>query len=155
MKPFGEYHVHLWSLGLHCSHQSFVDFLFPLLLSLPFWPLFLSLSLAPEAPRYKLSLTNQTVNVTESLRMECDVEGRPLPRLSWFKDNQPLHQMSGTPTWVMHTFTQQCSRPPANPHMHAHTLTQLLIKFAPLDLNLAGLLSQGYYIPASQNNKLC
>uniref|UniRef100_A0A8D3A2B7 Vascular endothelial growth factor receptor 3 n=1 Tax=Scophthalmus maximus TaxID=52904 RepID=A0A8D3A2B7_SCOMX len=39
---------------------------------------------ALEAPRYKRSLTNQTVNVTESLRMECDVE-----------DNQPLHQMSG------------------------------------------------------------
>ncbi|TMS17034.1 Vascular endothelial growth factor receptor 3 [Larimichthys crocea] len=51
---------------------------------------------ALEAPRYKRSLTNQTVNVTESLRMECDVEGRPLPRLSWFKDNQPLHQMSGS-----------------------------------------------------------
>uniref|UniRef100_A0A3Q2DKZ1 Vascular endothelial growth factor receptor 3 n=1 Tax=Cyprinodon variegatus TaxID=28743 RepID=A0A3Q2DKZ1_CYPVA len=50
---------------------------------------------ALEAPRYKRSLTNQTVNVTESLRMECDVEGRPLPRLSWFKDNRPLHQMSG------------------------------------------------------------
>ncbi|MED6279424.1 hypothetical protein CHARACLAT_000781, partial [Characodon lateralis] len=50
---------------------------------------------ALEAPRYKRSLTNQTVNITESLRMECDVEGRPLPRLSWFKDNQPLHQMSG------------------------------------------------------------
>ncbi|XP_062249513.1 vascular endothelial growth factor receptor 3 [Platichthys flesus] len=50
---------------------------------------------ALEAPRYKRSLTNQTVNVTESLRMECDAEGRPLPRLSWFKDNQPLHQMSG------------------------------------------------------------
>uniref|UniRef100_A0A665UVR7 Vascular endothelial growth factor receptor 3 n=1 Tax=Echeneis naucrates TaxID=173247 RepID=A0A665UVR7_ECHNA len=50
---------------------------------------------ALEAPRYKGSLTNQTVNVTESLRMECDAEGRPLPRLSWFKDNQPLHQMSG------------------------------------------------------------
>ncbi|KAA8589084.1 hypothetical protein FQN60_010429, partial [Etheostoma spectabile] len=50
---------------------------------------------APEAPRYKLSLTNQTVNVTESLRMDCDVEGRPLPLLSWFKDKQPLHQMSG------------------------------------------------------------
>uniref|UniRef100_A0A8D3CKP7 Vascular endothelial growth factor receptor 3 n=1 Tax=Scophthalmus maximus TaxID=52904 RepID=A0A8D3CKP7_SCOMX len=32
---------------------------------------------ALEAPRYKRSLTNQTVNVTESLRMECDVEGRP------------------------------------------------------------------------------
>ncbi|XP_047440704.1 vascular endothelial growth factor receptor 3 isoform X2 [Mugil cephalus] len=50
---------------------------------------------ALEAPRYKRSLTNQTVNVTESLRMECDVEGIPLPHLSWFKDNQPLHQMSG------------------------------------------------------------
>uniref|UniRef100_UPI0037E9366A vascular endothelial growth factor receptor 3 isoform X2 n=1 Tax=Semicossyphus pulcher TaxID=241346 RepID=UPI0037E9366A len=50
---------------------------------------------ALEAPRYRRSLTNQTVNVTESLRMECDAEGRPLPRLSWFKDNQPLHQMSG------------------------------------------------------------
>uniref|UniRef100_A0AAX7T2H9 Vascular endothelial growth factor receptor 3 n=1 Tax=Astatotilapia calliptera TaxID=8154 RepID=A0AAX7T2H9_ASTCA len=50
---------------------------------------------ALEAPRYKRSLTNQTVNVTESLTMECDVEGRPLPRFFWFKDNQPLHQMSG------------------------------------------------------------
>uniref|UniRef100_A0A8C6NI94 Vascular endothelial growth factor receptor 3 n=1 Tax=Nothobranchius furzeri TaxID=105023 RepID=A0A8C6NI94_NOTFU len=50
---------------------------------------------ALEAPRYKHSLTNQTVNITESLRMECDADGRPLPHLSWFKDNQPLHQMSG------------------------------------------------------------
>ncbi|KAM8848577.1 vascular endothelial growth factor receptor 3 [Synchiropus picturatus] len=50
---------------------------------------------ALEAPRYKLRLTNQTVNVTGSLRMECDVEGRPSPWLSWFKDDQPLHQMSG------------------------------------------------------------
>ncbi|XP_061691509.1 vascular endothelial growth factor receptor 3 [Syngnathoides biaculeatus] len=48
-----------------------------------------------EAPRYKRSLSNQTVNVTGSLHMECDVEGRPLPHLTWFKDNQPLHQMSG------------------------------------------------------------
>ncbi|XP_056295178.1 vascular endothelial growth factor receptor 3 isoform X2 [Pseudoliparis swirei] len=50
---------------------------------------------APEAPRYRLGLTNQTVNVSASLRMECEAEGRPLPRLSWFKDHQPLHQMSG------------------------------------------------------------
>lgn len=58
--------------------------------------LFCLLSFAAlEAPRYKRSLTNQTVNVTESLQMECDVEGRPLPRLSWFKDHQPLHQTSG------------------------------------------------------------
>lgn len=64
--------------------------------SIPLTPSFLSVSLAAlEAPRYRRSLTNQTVNVTGSLRMECDAEGRPLPRLSWFKDNQPLHQMSG------------------------------------------------------------
>ncbi|KAK2849329.1 hypothetical protein Q5P01_009163 [Channa striata] len=50
---------------------------------------------ALKAPQYKRSLTNQTVNVTESLRMECDVGGTPLPQLSWFKDNQPLHQISG------------------------------------------------------------
>uniref|UniRef100_A0AAZ3PMF4 Vascular endothelial growth factor receptor 3 n=1 Tax=Oncorhynchus tshawytscha TaxID=74940 RepID=A0AAZ3PMF4_ONCTS len=30
-----------------------------------------------------------------SLLMECDVVGTPSPHLSWFKDNQPLHQMSG------------------------------------------------------------
>ncbi|KAM6977833.1 vascular endothelial growth factor receptor 3 [Aplochiton taeniatus] len=50
---------------------------------------------ALEPPRYRHSPANQTVNVTQSLTMECDVEGRPLPQLSWFKDNQPLHQMSG------------------------------------------------------------
>ncbi|XP_059918813.1 LOW QUALITY PROTEIN: vascular endothelial growth factor receptor 3 [Gadus macrocephalus] len=48
-----------------------------------------------EAPRYRHGPSNQTVNVTGSLRMECDVEGRPPPQLSWFKDHQPLHQMSG------------------------------------------------------------
>ncbi|XP_012989053.3 vascular endothelial growth factor receptor 3 isoform X2 [Esox lucius] len=50
---------------------------------------------ALEAPRYIHNPSNQTVNVSESLLMECDVEGTPLPRLSWFKDNQPLHLMSG------------------------------------------------------------
>uniref|UniRef100_A0A672TDS0 Vascular endothelial growth factor receptor 3 n=1 Tax=Sinocyclocheilus grahami TaxID=75366 RepID=A0A672TDS0_SINGR len=50
---------------------------------------------ALEAPRYRNNPTNQTVNVSESLQMECDVEGTPSPQLSWFKDNQPLHQTSG------------------------------------------------------------
>ncbi|KAK6297929.1 hypothetical protein J4Q44_G00309840 [Coregonus suidteri] len=50
---------------------------------------------ALEAPRYRHNPTNQTVNVSESLLMECDVVGTPSPHLSWFKDNQPLHQMSG------------------------------------------------------------
>ncbi|ROK80927.1 Vascular endothelial growth factor receptor 3 [Anabarilius grahami] len=50
---------------------------------------------ALEAPRYRQNPTNQTVNVSESLQMECDVEGTPSPQLSWFKDNQPLHQISG------------------------------------------------------------
>ncbi|XP_059378114.1 vascular endothelial growth factor receptor 3-like isoform X3 [Carassius carassius] len=51
---------------------------------------------ALEAPRYRTNPTNQTVNVSESLQMECDVEGTPSPQLSWFKDNQPLHLISGS-----------------------------------------------------------
>lgn len=50
---------------------------------------------ALEAPRYRHNPTNQTVNVSESLQMECDVEGTPSPQLSWFKDHEPLHPMSG------------------------------------------------------------
>ncbi|XP_061089721.1 vascular endothelial growth factor receptor 3 isoform X1 [Conger conger] len=50
---------------------------------------------ALEPPRYKHGPTNQTVNVSESLLMKCDVEGTPTPQLSWQKDNQPLHPMSG------------------------------------------------------------
>lgn len=50
---------------------------------------------ALEAPRYRHNPINQTVNVSESLQMECDVDGTPSPQLSWFKDNQPLHQISG------------------------------------------------------------
>uniref|UniRef100_A0A8K9V6B1 Vascular endothelial growth factor receptor 3 n=1 Tax=Oncorhynchus mykiss TaxID=8022 RepID=A0A8K9V6B1_ONCMY len=50
---------------------------------------------ALEAPWYRHNPTNQTVNISESLLMECDVMGTPSPHLSWFKDNQPLHQMSG------------------------------------------------------------
>ncbi|KAI7801265.1 vascular endothelial growth factor receptor 3 isoform X1 [Triplophysa rosa] len=50
---------------------------------------------ALEAPRYRHNPTNQTVNVSESLQMECDVEGTPSPQLSWSKDNQPLQHISG------------------------------------------------------------
>ncbi|KAG7464860.1 hypothetical protein MATL_G00170170 [Megalops atlanticus] len=50
---------------------------------------------ALEPPRYRHNPTNQTVNVSESLLMKCDVEGTPTPQLSWLKDNQPLHPMSG------------------------------------------------------------
>ncbi|KAJ8247151.1 hypothetical protein GJAV_G00259330 [Gymnothorax javanicus] len=50
---------------------------------------------ALEPPRYRHGPTNQTVNVSESLLMKCDVEGTPSPQLSWLKDNQPLHPMSG------------------------------------------------------------
>ncbi|KAG9339321.1 hypothetical protein JZ751_023877, partial [Albula glossodonta] len=50
---------------------------------------------ALEPPRYKYNPTNQTVNVSESLQMKCEVEGTPIPQISWFKDNQPLHPMSG------------------------------------------------------------
>ncbi|KAF7707139.1 vascular endothelial growth factor receptor 3 isoform X2 [Silurus meridionalis] len=50
---------------------------------------------ALEAPRYRRNPINQIVNVSASLHIECDVEGTPSPQLSWFKDNQPLHQISG------------------------------------------------------------
>ncbi|KAL4649213.1 vascular endothelial growth factor receptor 3 isoform X1 [Arapaima gigas] len=50
---------------------------------------------ALEPPRYRLNPSNQTVNISESLQMKCDVEGTPTPQLSWLKDNQPLHQISG------------------------------------------------------------
>ncbi|XP_023694602.1 vascular endothelial growth factor receptor 3 isoform X3 [Paramormyrops kingsleyae] len=50
---------------------------------------------ALEAPRYRHNPTNQTVNISETLLMKCDVEGTPTPQLSWLKDNQPLHQISG------------------------------------------------------------
>lgn len=78
----------------------------PLLICLWLLLSLLSPIAALEAPRYKRSLTNQTVNVTESLTMECDVEGRPLPRFFWFKDNQPLHQMSGA--WINHSSSYTC-----------------------------------------------
>lgn len=48
-----------------------------------------------EAPHYRNNPTNQTVNASESLQIECDVEGTPAPQLSWFKNNQPLHHTSG------------------------------------------------------------
>ena len=90
--------------------------------NLPVSTHFCPLRVALEAPRYRRSLTNQTVNVTESLRMECDVEGRPLPRLFWFKDSQPLHQMSGA--WVhLHRWCRRLhnssARPPTQPDLAA------------------------------------
>ncbi|XP_066572635.1 vascular endothelial growth factor receptor 3 isoform X1 [Amia ocellicauda] len=50
---------------------------------------------AQEAPHYRHNPTNQTVNVSESLFMKCDVEGTPTPQVSWFKDDKPLHHISG------------------------------------------------------------
>ena len=125
-RAFGKYHVHLQSLRWHAVIISPV--------SPPHFSVFCPLRVALEAPRYKRSLTNQTVNVTESLRMECDVEGRPLPRLYWFKDSQPLHQMSGA--WVhLHRWCMRLhnsSNTPTQPdpaatwtlsHTHTHTHT--------------------------------
>ncbi|XP_015205375.2 vascular endothelial growth factor receptor 3 isoform X1 [Lepisosteus oculatus] len=50
---------------------------------------------AQEAPHFRHSPTNQTVNVSESLYTRCDVEGTPTPQVSWYKDDKPLHQISG------------------------------------------------------------
>ncbi|MGH0139127.1 UNVERIFIED_CONTAM: hypothetical protein FKN15_068848 [Acipenser sinensis] len=51
---------------------------------------------AQEAPRLRQNLTNQTVNVSESMLMKCEVEGTPSPQISWFKDEKPLYKMSGS-----------------------------------------------------------
>lgn len=104
----------------------------------PSWSPFPAAAL--EAPRYKRSLTNQTVNVTESLRMECDVEGRPLPRLSWFKDNQPLHQMSGAEIcprrWRAHLHNSSGAHLPTQQlHTCALTHQQEVWKFVLVELN--------------------
>ncbi|XP_028669590.1 vascular endothelial growth factor receptor 3 [Erpetoichthys calabaricus] len=50
---------------------------------------------AQEAPRLRQNLVNQTVNVSESMLMKCDVVGTPAPQISWFKDEKPLYEMSG------------------------------------------------------------
>ncbi len=129
--PSGKSPARLQSLWWYPSHERRrVSALIFSLLPLP---------AALEAPWYKHSLTNQTVNVTESLRMECDVEGRPLPRLSWFKDRQPLHQISGGCThlhgWctclhnsaATHLLTRQRTHTCTHMHtlIHQHTGRQI------------------------------
>lgn len=47
------------------------------------------------APHFRHNPSNQTVNASESLQVDCDVDGTPAPQLSWFKNNQPLHHTSG------------------------------------------------------------
>uniref|UniRef100_A0A4W3HD63 Vascular endothelial growth factor receptor 3 n=1 Tax=Callorhinchus milii TaxID=7868 RepID=A0A4W3HD63_CALMI len=50
---------------------------------------------AQESPWLLTNLSDVTVNVSNSLQLQCDVTGRPLPHLTWSKDEKPLHTDSG------------------------------------------------------------
>uniref|UniRef100_H3AXI0 Vascular endothelial growth factor receptor 3 n=1 Tax=Latimeria chalumnae TaxID=7897 RepID=H3AXI0_LATCH len=50
---------------------------------------------AQEAPRLLQNLTDQTVNVSDSMLMKCEVDGTPTPQVYWFKDRKPLQEVSG------------------------------------------------------------
>ncbi|XP_067852056.1 vascular endothelial growth factor receptor 3 isoform X2 [Heptranchias perlo] len=50
---------------------------------------------AQESPSLFINLTDLSVNVSDSIQMKCRVSGTPLPTVVWFKDEKPLHQLSG------------------------------------------------------------
>uniref|UniRef100_A0A8C7GDG5 Vascular endothelial growth factor receptor 3 n=1 Tax=Oncorhynchus kisutch TaxID=8019 RepID=A0A8C7GDG5_ONCKI len=90
---------------------------------------------ALEAPWYRHNPANQTLNVSESLLMECDVVGTPSPHLSWFKDNQPLHQMSGRYTHThTHTHTKGSTQRHKQGDAHKGTQTHADIDRANLEI---------------------
>ncbi|GCB61339.1 hypothetical protein scyTo_0012898, partial [Scyliorhinus torazame] len=50
---------------------------------------------AQERPKLLVNLTDVTVNVSDSIHMNCRASGTPQPSVIWYKDEQPLHEMSG------------------------------------------------------------
>ncbi|XP_039601441.1 vascular endothelial growth factor receptor 1 isoform X2 [Polypterus senegalus] len=50
---------------------------------------------AQEAPRLLHGLTNQTVNVSSTIILECPATGIPYPQISWYKNSQRLQQGPG------------------------------------------------------------
>ncbi|XP_077197901.1 vascular endothelial growth factor receptor 1 [Paroedura picta] len=50
---------------------------------------------AQEAPFLLRNLTDQVVNTSHSLTMECLAHGLPEPQISWFKNNQEIQQQPG------------------------------------------------------------
>ncbi|XP_069055619.1 vascular endothelial growth factor receptor 3 isoform X1 [Pleurodeles waltl] len=50
---------------------------------------------AQEAPHLLQNLSNKLVNVSDSMVMRCDADGKPSPRILWYKDNKILQEVSG------------------------------------------------------------
>ncbi|XP_043547949.1 vascular endothelial growth factor receptor 1 [Chiloscyllium plagiosum] len=50
---------------------------------------------AQEVPYLLRNLSNQEVNVSSSITLECHVEGRPMPQIIWYKNNRRLLVESG------------------------------------------------------------
>ncbi|XP_069747616.1 vascular endothelial growth factor receptor 1 isoform X2 [Narcine bancroftii] len=50
---------------------------------------------AQEAPYLLRNLSNQDVNISSSIILECQAEGRPMPKISWYKNKQKLYVESG------------------------------------------------------------
>ncbi|XP_078404089.1 vascular endothelial growth factor receptor 2 [Cetorhinus maximus] len=50
---------------------------------------------AQQAPLVLQNLTDQTVNMSSSIEMKCDVVGAPSPYVIWYKNDKQLLEMSG------------------------------------------------------------
>ncbi|XP_020384459.1 vascular endothelial growth factor receptor 2 isoform X1 [Rhincodon typus] len=50
---------------------------------------------AQQTPLVLQNLTDQTVNMSSSVEMKCDVVGAPSPHIIWYKNNKQLLEMSG------------------------------------------------------------
>uniref|UniRef100_UPI00398E4AE4 vascular endothelial growth factor receptor 1 isoform X2 n=1 Tax=Pristiophorus japonicus TaxID=55135 RepID=UPI00398E4AE4 len=50
---------------------------------------------AQEVPYLLRNLSSQDVNVSSSITLECQAEGRPMPQIAWYKNNQRLLVESG------------------------------------------------------------
>ena len=59
---------------------------------------------AQEAPALLRHLTDQTVNTSNSARLECQVRGIPEPQISWFKNHEEIQQESGESSVYSYNF---------------------------------------------------
>eukprot|EP00061_Rhincodon_typus_P013299 g39588.t1 len=49
---------------------------------------------AQEMPSLLVNLTDTSVNISDSIHMNCKASGTPHPTVIWFKDEKPLHELS-------------------------------------------------------------
>lgn len=56
---------------------------------------FLFVCIERVAPMMTGNLENLTTSIGETIEVSCTASGNPLPRISWFKDNETLVEDSG------------------------------------------------------------